>query len=68
MKKYISIMNSFLCYFIYQMGKFAPLKGDRKLKGVLTSSKDGLYMLVLLASPRLRWCPGEYFLVPYSML
>ena len=24
-------------------------------------------MLVLLASPRLRWCPGEYLLVAYSI-
>ena len=23
-------------------------------------------MLVLLASPRWRWCPGEYFLIPYG--
>ena len=23
-------------------------------------------MLVLLASPRWRWCPGEYLLVPYG--
>ena len=31
--------------------------------GLLTSSKGGSYILVLLASPRWRWCPGEYSLV-----
>ena len=30
------------------------------LKAYLLRQKDGLYMLVLLASPRWRWCPGEY--------
>ena len=38
------------------------------IKGVLTLSKDGLYMMVLLASPRWRWCPGKYSLVSYSMI
>ena len=33
-------------------------KGLYFIKAELTSSKDGLYMLVLLASPRWRWCPG----------
>ena len=36
-----------------------------ELKDVLRQ-KDGLYMLVLLASPRWRWCPCEYLLVPYG--
>ena len=35
-------------------------------KGVLTSSKGGSNMLVLLASPRWRWCPSEYLLVSNS--
>ena len=30
----------------------------------LLCQKDGLYMLVLLASSRLRWCPSEYLLFP----
>ena len=37
-----------------------------EVKGVLTSSKGGCYMLVVLASPRWRWCPGEYSLVLYA--
>ena len=35
------------------------------LKFNLLGEKGGLYMLVLLASPRWRWCLGEYILVPY---
>jgi len=34
---------------------------------VLTLSKDGSYMLVSLASPRWRLCPGEYLLVSYRI-
>ena len=37
------------------------------LKAYLLRQKDGLYMLVLLASPRWRWCPGEYLLVSYRI-
>ena len=33
------------------------------LKVYLLHQKDGLYMLVVLASPGWRWCPGEYLLV-----
>ena len=36
------------------------------LKAYLLRQKDWLYMLVLLASPRWRWCPDEYLLVPYG--
>ena len=39
-----------------------------QLKCNLLGEKDGLYMLVLLASPRWLWCPGEYLLVSYSMI
>ena len=35
------------------------------LKAYKLRQKYGLYMLVLLASPRWRWCPGEYLLVSY---
>ena len=38
-----------------------------KLKCNLLGEKIGLYMLVLLASPRWRWCLGEYILVPYRI-
>jgi len=38
------------------------------LKCNLLGEKDGLYLLVLLASPRWLWCPGEYLLVSYSMI
>ena len=37
------------------------------LKVYLLRQKEGLYMLVLLASPRWRWCPGEYLLVAYKI-
>ena len=33
------------------------------LKAYWLRQKGGSYMLVLLASPRWRWCPGEYSLV-----
>ena len=36
------------------------------LKGYLLRQKDGLYMLVVLASPRWRWYPGKYLLIPYN--
>ena len=36
------------------------------LKCNLPGEKDGLYMLVLLASPRWRWCLGD-ILVPYRI-
>ena len=32
----------------------------------LIIAPNGLYMLVLIASPRWRWCLGEYLLVPYG--
>ena len=38
------------------------------LKCNLLGEKDGLYMLVLLASPRWLWCTGEYLLVSYRMI
>ena len=38
-----------------------------EVPGVLVSSKRwALIMLVLLASPRWRWCPGGCLLVPYG--
>ena len=51
-----------------QMAQSDYVSNNPPLKAVLRSSKDGLYMLVLLASPRWRWCPGEYFLVSNSMV
>ena len=41
--------------------------GVDSLKAYLRHQKDGLYMLVLLASPRWSWCPGEYLLVSYRI-
>ena len=46
---------------------FAQVKSEN-LKCNLLGEKDGLYMLVLSASPRWLWCPGEYLLVSYSMV
>ena len=42
--------------------------GHISLKCNLLGEKDGLYMLVLLASLKWLWCPGEYLLVSYSMI
>ena len=46
--------------------KLTSYRSHVYLKAYLLREKDGLYMLVLLASPRWRWCPGEYLLVPYG--
>ena len=40
--------------------------GRSDVKGILLRQKDGLYMLVSLASSRWCGCPGEYLLVPYG--
>ena len=42
------------------------LFGTLDLKAYLLRQKYGRYMLVLLASPRWRWCPADYLLVPYG--
>ena len=39
---------------------------NSRLNVYLLRQKDGLYMLVVLASPRWGWCPGKYLLVPFG--
>ena len=53
-------------HFTITLSKSHRWHEDEHLKAYLLRQKDGLYMLVLLASPRWRWCPGQYSLVPYG--
>ena len=45
----------------------AALVGGVPLKAYLLCQKEGLYMLVILASSRWCWCPGEYLPVSYRI-
>ena len=61
------IKNTFMLRTIPKNRKEVELDILSFLKAYLLRQKDGLYMLVLLASPRWRWCPGEYLLVAYRI-